>query len=145
GQRLQEGDNGSDLVARERTIELGGSHLSNRVAERRRAAIMEVRGRRRYVAQARHPDEFRLRAGKGTKDAVPLEEIATDIDPLMAGDAAERLEQAIAFLLLGTERRALAAEPAVEPASRRQQTALVRGDRVEEARSVRRAPIGRAE
>ena len=43
------------------------------------------------------------------KDAVPLEQVAAEIDTLVTGDAAKRLEQAIAGLLRGRQRRGIAA------------------------------------
>ena len=49
-------------------------------------------------------------------DALPLEQIAADIDTLMTGDAADRLELLIAVMLLGRQRRGVAAKPAIEPA-----------------------------
>src|SRR5215471_2308394 len=65
-----------------------------------------------------------------------LIEIAADIDALMAGDATERLEQAIAVSLFGGKRTVVAGKPTVEAAARRDQGPLVAGDRVEEARTV---------
>src|SRR6516165_803370 len=78
------------------------------------------------------------------KDAVPLKQVAPDIDTLVTGNTAERLEQPVAVLLLGRERRGIPAEPTVEPASGGQQRPLVGGDRIQEARTVRLVPVGLA-
>ena len=48
------------------------------------------------------------------ENAVALEQVAADIDALVAGDAAKRLEQLIAGELLGRDRRVVAFEPAIE-------------------------------
>ena len=74
------------------------------------------------------------------ENIVPLEKIATHIDALMAGDAAERLEQLIAGQLLRRDRGGFARKPAVEPAARRDQGALVGRDRIQEGRDVGSLP-----
>src|SRR6266404_397820 len=79
------------------------------------------------------------------KDAVPLDQVAAHIHTLMTGDAAERLEQLVAVLLLSRERCRIAAEPTVEPAPGGQQRPLIGCDRIQEARTVRPMPIGLAE
>src|SRR5438132_3608908 len=78
------------------------------------------------------------------KDAVPLEQVAAHIHTLMTGDAAERLEQLVAVLLLSRERCRIAAEPTVEPAPGGQQRPLIGCDRIQKARAVRPMPIGLA-
>jgi hypothetical protein len=65
------------------------------------AAVVEVGRRRCHVAQARYPQDFGFWRGERMKDAVTLKQVAADIDTLMAGDTAERLEQLIAVKLLG--------------------------------------------
>jgi hypothetical protein len=55
------------------------------------------------------------------KDSVPLEQVRTDIDALVTGDATDRLEEHVAVVLLGRERRSIALEPAIKPASRCEQ------------------------
>src|SRR5262249_37912554 len=79
------------------------------------------------------------------ENAVPLEEIAADIDALVAGDAAERLEQLIAGQLLRRDRAAFARKPAVEPAARRDQGALVGRNRIQESGDVGPFPVRLAE
>ena len=79
------------------------------------------------------------------KDAVPLEQVAADIDPLMTGNAAERLEQLIAAQLFGRQRCGIAAQPAVEPASGGHQRSLIGRDGIQEARTVRGVPVGGSE
>ena len=49
------------------------------------------------------------------ENAVALEQIASHIDALVAGDAAKRLEQLIAGELLRRDRVGIAGKPAVEP------------------------------
>src|SRR5215469_11657633 len=63
----------------------------------------------------------------------------------MTRDAAERLEQLIAVLLLGRQRRGIAAKPAIEPAPGGQQRPLIGGDRVQQARTIGPTPISRLE
>ena len=57
-------------------------------------------------SQAGHAHNFRLRRSERTKNAVALEEIAADVDALMAGDASVRFEQPITVQLFGREREA---------------------------------------
>src|SRR6202022_2510859 len=63
----------------------------------------------------------------------------------MTGDAADRLEQLIAVLLLRRERPCIATEPKVEPAPGGQQRPFIGCNRIQEARTVRSMPIGFAE
>ena len=79
------------------------------------------------------------------ENAVPLEEIAADIDALVASDAAKRLEQLIAGQLLRRDRGGVARKPAVEPAARRDQRALVGRDRIQEGGDVGLPPVRVAE
>jgi hypothetical protein len=67
---------------------------------------------------------------------VPLEEIAAHVDALVAGDAAKRLEQLIAGQLLRCDRAGFTRKPAVEPAARRNERALVGRDRIQEGGDV---------
>ncbi len=76
------------------------------------------------------------------KDAVALVHVAADIDPLVARDAAERLEQPVAGELLRCDRAGVAAEPEIEPAPRRQQRPLVGRNGGEDSCAVHLAPIG---
>ena len=75
------------------------------------------------------------------KNPLPLEQVASDIDALMTGDAAERFEQLVTVQLFDRQRRGIAAEPAVEPAAWGQQRLLVGGNRIREARLLRSLPI----
>jgi len=62
--------------------------------------------------------------------------VAADIHPLMARDAAERLEQLVARELLGGYRVSVAAEPSIKSASRREEGPLIGRDGAEECRTV---------
>ena len=74
-----------------------------------------------------------------------MEEVAADIDALVARDAAERFEQLIAGQLLRRDRGGVAREPAVEPATRRDQGALVGRNRIQEGSDVGLPPVRIAE
>src|SRR5262245_24278882 len=63
----------------------------------------------------------------------------------MARDAAIGLEQAIAVPLLRRQRRRVAAQPAVESASRSQQRAFVGRDGIDEAELIGLMSVGVAE
>src|SRR5258708_779587 len=76
------------------------------------------------------------------EDAMTLEQIAADIDALVTGDEAERLEQLVAGQLVRRERGRIAAEPPVEAAFGGRQRPLVSGDGIQESRTIRLAPIG---
>jgi hypothetical protein len=78
------------------------------------------------------------------KDAVALVHVAADIDPLVTGNAAERLEQSVAVEFLCGNRISVALEPAIESTPRSQQRPLVRRNGAEESRAVHLAPIGLA-
>ena len=78
------------------------------------------------------------------KDAVALVHVAADIDPLVARDAAERLEQPVAGELLRGDRAGVAAEPEIEPTPGRQQRPLVGRNGGEDSRAVHLAAIGLA-
>jgi hypothetical protein len=106
---------------------------------------MKIGRRRRDIAQARHAHRLRLPLDQRTKNALPFEQIAADIDALMTGTATERLEQAIAFEFIGRQRRGIAAKPAVEPAPRGQQRPLEGHKRVEKAVALGRTSISGAE
>src|SRR6202008_4344539 len=101
-------------------VELGACHLPHGLVERLRAAVVEIGRRRRHVAQAGHTQDVRLGRAERMEDATPLEKVAADIHALMAGDAAERLEQLIALLLFGREGLPVSAEPTIEAACRRE-------------------------
>ena len=79
------------------------------------------------------------------ENAVPLEEVATRIDALVAGDAAKRLEQLIAGQLLRRDRGGFTRKPAVEAAARRDQGALVGRNRIQEGGDVGLPPVCVAE
>src|SRR5215471_1767521 len=79
------------------------------------------------------------------EDTRPLEEVAADIHALMAGDAADRLEQLIALLLVVREGLPVSAEPTIEAACRREQRSLIGRDRIEHAVAVRHMSVGAAE
>lgn len=72
------------------------------------------------------------------EDPEALEEVAADIRALVAGDAAERREPAIALLLVPRNRVARPAEKAVEARVRGDERALIGGERVQH-----RLPLGR--
>ena len=73
--------------------------------------------------------------------SVPLEEVAAHIDALVARDAAERLEQLIAGQLLRRDRGGFARKPAVEPAARCDQGALVGRNHIQEDSDVGLPPV----
>src|SRR5262249_16164169 len=75
------------------------------------------------------------------EDTRPLEEVAADIHALMAGDAAERLAQLIALLLVVGEGLPVSAEPTIEAACRREQRPLIGRYRVEHAVAVRHVSV----
>src|SRR5215469_15611926 len=79
------------------------------------------------------------------EDTRPLEKVAADTHALMAGHAAERLEQLIALLLVVGEGLPVSAEPTIEAACRREQRSLIGRDRVEHAVAVRHMSVGAAE
>src|SRR5215813_1645666 len=141
-QRVQERNDQPDLAVRQRAVELRRRHLAYGIAEGRSAAVMEIRRCRCHVAQAGHTQDLRIGRSKRAKDAVSLKQVAANIDALMTGHAAERLEQPITVLLFGRERRRITGKPAVERASGRDQRAFVAGDGVEQARTVRSTSIG---
>src|SRR4029077_224725 len=97
------------------------------------------------VAKARYSHNLGFPRHEPTENPLSLEEIASDIHALMARATAERFEQLIAIQLLRGKRRRFAAEPAVEPASRRKQRSLKGRQGVQEAGAIRRTPVGRAE
>nr|WP_287234043.1 hypothetical protein [Mesorhizobium sp.] len=87
-----------------------------------------------------------LLAGEGNpKDAELLKQIAADIGALMACDAAIRLEQLIAMLLVRRDGVALALEMAVETGVGRDQRALKDGQGVEHIRPVGSRAVERHE
>src|SRR5215472_18319812 len=79
------------------------------------------------------------------KDALPFEQIAADIDALMAGAAAERFEQSVAFEFGLRNRRPVAAKPAIKSCSRRDQRSFEGDHRVEKALRVGLAPVSGTE
>jgi len=145
GQGLQIGDDGLHLLVGQRRIQLGNAHFSNRIIERLGAAVMEVRRRRRDVPQARHAQDFGFGRPQRMEDPVPLEQIAADIHALMAGDAAQRLEQAIPFLFLRRERTRVALQPAIESAAWRHQGSLEARQRIHNRVGIGPATIGSGE
>ena len=92
-----------------------------RIVEGRGATVMEIWRRCRHIAQARYPHDVGLPQDERAEDSLPLEQIASDVNALMAGTAAERFEHPIAVKFLRRQRRGIAVQPAIEPASRRKQ------------------------
>ena len=119
GQCLQEIDQPCHLLIRQGAVELRRGHSAHGVLEGRGAAIMEIGRGRCHVAQARNAHDLRRPLDQRTKHTLPLEQVAADVDALMAGDAAKRLEQPVPLDLGRRQRGSVAAEPAVEPRSRR--------------------------
>src|SRR6516162_8066301 len=112
-----------------RSLRLAGRRASDRAGQNPSGGPPPARSTRSrrgnragrcYIPQARYPQDFGFRRGERMKDAVPLEQVAADIDALVTGDAAERLEQLIAGQLLGREGCGVAVEPTVEPPPRGQ-------------------------
>src|SRR5215469_12732052 len=79
------------------------------------------------------------------EDAMPLEQIATHVYALVAGNAAQRLEQPIAGQLLRRDGAGVASEPAIEAAARRNERALKNSDGVQETIAVRPVSVGLSE
>src|SRR5260370_17574710 len=128
------------VLIRQRPNELRRRHLAHGLLEGRRAAVMKIGRRRRDVAQARYSHNLGFPRYERTEDSLPLEEIAADVDTLMARAAAERFEQLIAAQFLRRKRRRIAAEPAVEPASRRKQRSLKGRQGVQKVGAIRPPP-----
>ena len=76
------------------------------------------------------------------KYSMPLVHVAADIHPLVAGDAAKRLEQLVAGISLGCDRVDVAFEPPIKSAPGREEGPLIGRDGAEEARAVRLAAEG---
>src|SRR3954452_17160218 len=83
GQRLEERDNGIDFLLGEILVKLGGSHLPHGLGKCRGAAVVKIRRCRSDIAQTGHTQDLRLGRGKRMQDAMPLIEIAADVDALM--------------------------------------------------------------
>src|SRR5947207_2915681 len=79
------------------------------------------------------------------ENAVPLEQVAADIDALVANDAAKRFEQLIPGQFIRRDRGGLTPKPAVEAAARRDKGALIGRERIEEGGYVGFPPVGVAE
>src|SRR5262249_22345304 len=104
-----------------------------------------MRRRGRYITQAGDANQYRFRRAQWMKNAVPLEEVAANIDALVARDAAKRLEQLVAGQLLRRDRGGFALKPAVKPAARRYQGLLVGRNRIQEGSDIRVPPVCVAE
>jgi hypothetical protein len=76
---------------------------------------------------------------------VPLEEVATHIDALVARDAAKRLEKLVAGKLFRRDRAGIAHKPAVESGARRDERPFVGRDRIQESGDIGLVPVGVAE
>src|SRR6185503_5073459 len=70
------------------------------------------------------------------EDAVPLEEIATHIDALMAADAAERFEYLIAGQLQRSDRIGFARKPSVETTTRRNEGSFICRDSIQHGSGI---------
>src|SRR5262249_2333661 len=84
-QCLQKGHKQAYLLIGEGTVELRGRHAAYGLFERRGAAIVEVGRRRRDIAQTRYTHDLWSRADQLPKHALTLEQIAADVDALVAG------------------------------------------------------------
>ena len=100
GERVEESNNSDDLPIGQHAVELRNAHGLDRLWQRGCAAVVKIGRRGRHVAQTRNTQQLRFGRTKLMKDIVPLKEIATDVDALMTGDAAERLEELISGNLL---------------------------------------------
>ena len=103
-QAVKIGDNWRHLRIRQRRVQLGPRHFANRIIKRWCAAVVKVLGRRRNIAQAWHAQNCRIGRRQWMKYAVALEQVAADIDALMAGDAAQGFEQPVSVQFLGRQR-----------------------------------------
>src|SRR3954451_16748007 len=107
GQRAKEAHDEFDLLRRHAPAELAPGHRSNRLGERRLAAVVEIWSGDSDVAQAGHAEHMAVtllagdreaaevgRAGLGPfgEYAEPLEEISADVHALVASDTAVALE-----------------------------------------------------
>src|SRR5262245_4498846 len=132
GQRREKRDDGSDLLISQLAVELRDPHRLDRLPQRRRTAVVEIGRGRSDVTQTGHANQFGLRRAQGMEDAVALKEIASNIDALVASDAAKRLEQLIAGKLVRRDHGNFARKPGIEPASWRDQGKLVARKRIKE-------------
>ncbi len=142
GQGPQEGDDPVDLRRGEFPAELRPRHEPDRLGERGDAAIVEVGRGDRDVAQARHPQHLGDLVGDRDEDPDLLEQIAADIDALVARRAADPSEQVVARPLRARDGAGVAAQPAVEAAVRGEEGALEAVDRVDHRLPVGHAAVG---
>src|SRR5580704_11247278 len=136
GQSVEERNDGLRLVVGQLSVKLCIAHLLNRTRQGGRASVVKIRRRDRDVPQTWDANDLGLGRGKRMKYSVPLVHVATHIDALMAGDAAERLEQLVPAELLGGYRVDVAAEPSIKSASRREEGSLIGCDGPNESCAV---------
>src|ERR1700722_7258062 len=89
GQSVEERDDRVRLVLGQLSVKLRIAHRLDRLRQGGRASVVKIGRRDRDVPQAWDANDLGLGRGKRMKYSVPLVHIATHIDALMAGDAAE--------------------------------------------------------
>ena len=134
-----------DVSVRVGGYELDNTHRPDRIRQRRRAAVVKIRRRGRHITQTGDANQYGLRRAQWMKNAVPLKEVASHIDALVARDAAKRLEQLITGKLLWRYHVGVTRQPAVETAARCDERALVERDRVQKGGNIGLPPVRVAE
>ena len=86
-----------------------------------------------HIPQAGDANQHRFWRAQRMENAVPLEKIAANIHPLVAGYAAQGFKELIAGQLLWRNRAGFACQPSIEGAARRNKRPLVCRDRIQDS------------